>query len=96
MQADVYQYGTYQTSLTYYLGRNTVLLDDSENGDVWDTGKNIMPKISSKELLSNADRLQKALIYVPRKHQKDFEKMELFQKLKVTHQDSRGTFYSGQ
>ena len=55
-----------------------------------------MPKISSKELLSNADRLQKALIYVPRKHQKDFEKMELFQKLKVTHQDSRGTFYSGQ
>ena len=94
--ADVYQYGTYQTSLTYYLGRNTVLLDDSDNGDVWDTGKNIMPKISSKELLSNADRLQKALIYVPRKHQKDFEKMELFQKLKVAHQDSRGTFYSGQ
>lgn len=90
---DVYQYGTYRTSLSYYLGRTTSYIHYKEHESVWEDGKNIMPMVKPTELAKDREKLSRALIYVPNKYATYFKETSVYDHVQPVERDSRGVFY---
>ena len=94
-QLDIYQYGTYRTSLSYYLGRTTTYLDEYDPNNVWDHGKNIMPIVSPSRLETDNALLSRALIYVSHKELDSFKKQSLYGHVKAVETDAFGVYFRG-
>ena len=90
---EVYQYGNYRTSLSYYLGRTTSFIHYKEHESVWENGKNIMPMVKPTDLAKDTEKLSRALIYVPNKYATYFKETNLYNQVQPIEKDSRGVFY---
>jgi dolichyl-phosphate-mannose-protein mannosyltransferase len=90
---EVYQYGNYRTSLSYYLGRTTSYIHYKEHESVWEDGKNIMPMVKPTDLEQDPEKLSRALIYVPIKYAIYFKETSLYDHLQLVKKSSNGAFF---
>ena len=90
---EVYQYGNYRTSLSYYLGRTTSFIHYKEHESVWENGKNIMPMVKPTDLAKDTEKLSRALIYVPNKYATYFKETNLYDQVQPVERNSLGVFY---
>lgn len=96
LQKDIptYIYGTYYTSLVYYTDTMpTQVFVDTKDDPRWTKGKNLMPTITKQELLNNSQNLNKAIVIVPNKYDRDFITTEIYQQSKKIGQTKSGKIY---
>ena len=96
LQKDIptYIYGTYYTSLVYYTDTMpTQVFVDTKDDPRWTKGKNLMPTITKQELLNNSKNLNKAIVIVPNKYDRDFITTEIYQQSKKIGQTKSGKIY---
>ncbi len=71
----------------------TQVFVDTKDDPRWTKGKNLMPTITKQELLNNSKNLNKAIVIVPNKYDRDFITTEIYQQSKKIGQTKSGKIY---
>lgn len=81
--AQVYFYGMYRTSLTYYLGKVVTYMPSNRPKSEWDMEKDIMPTMRWREVLNDNQDAKDMIVCVGIKDTAHFEKSGLYKQMKL-------------